>query len=829
MASTGDIHAGCLPCWTMAIATILLVCDSIVLADQLTFGMDPTASNDNAMNRILTTNQSWWDAQRECSLLGGNMYVPPSQSIPEDIIRQLHVNVPYWVGAITYPNWIWTRDHSPLYSYMGYRRLTLKDNKTNVDGNSAVACHQHCREQHTVLGLRGDGCYCLGNWLNSNDLSSKRASEVRCPGNYEEFCGNDNGVSVYRMENVNVVPLPTSGCCYVGVNRDRPRVDNLFHIRYRGTTYYPYLKCDSACDVRRRMSACEKNSVTSSGNPQCEGKVCLRYVRRSWVASNTECSLIKVTAENAGNLTLAMVSRPQDIYQQYWVGLERESVRKWVDGNQVILPSVLFSGESSTLPKCLAVGKTSSTPAIFFWIECSKRYGSVCEGLKLGPSTVAPSTGVTPTARVTSIRNTTTPTSHKTHPSTTYNTTLLYLVTDTAGHKSQNIGVYVGVVIGSLVLLSGVMVLVFTYRMKRLCFRAKLTVTNGQTIGFNASAANATYSAATALSGDDNDGYEVPVPLDTSSWNSPYYSAVPIATVKPNSHIQKALWTRNNKDTEQELYCNIKSENDGRDQPERLSGCFNQKPDKDCYENIILQSGGQEETEENIQVTRAVRHYQNTNEAMHDGSGVKDAHMDGVTVEDDDGIYQLAGEVDQMDDRCMYKLASEPNSDKRGSDAPYNTLGQRMNNTATKEDSHMNVYDRVTNTSSRDGYDTMTRQAPTAISDNVYSHAGDVDADFKLDGVDDRYDTTRSQPQRPRPDDYSYAHELDLDDDCGVDGDWEMDDDTYQYIEDVEDLSDEETCYYNLSFTAQGGNSMSTPSGTAGDDGVNSREGISDA
>lgn len=72
------------------------------------FGMDPTASNDNAMNRILTTNQSWWDAQRECSHLGGNMYVPPSQSIPEDIIRQLHVNVPYWVGAITYPNWIWT-------------------------------------------------------------------------------------------------------------------------------------------------------------------------------------------------------------------------------------------------------------------------------------------------------------------------------------------------------------------------------------------------------------------------------------------------------------------------------------------------------------------------------------------------------------------------------------------------------------------------------------------------------------------------------------------------------------------------------------------------
>lgn len=35
MASTGDIHAGCLPCWMMVIAIVLLVCDSIVLADQL--------------------------------------------------------------------------------------------------------------------------------------------------------------------------------------------------------------------------------------------------------------------------------------------------------------------------------------------------------------------------------------------------------------------------------------------------------------------------------------------------------------------------------------------------------------------------------------------------------------------------------------------------------------------------------------------------------------------------------------------------------------------------------------------------------------------------
>ncbi|XP_067681022.1 uncharacterized protein [Haliotis asinina] len=836
----------------MVPAFVLCVCSSVVLADQLAFGLDPPRGNGNVIFKSLTTKQSWWSAQQECSRLGGNLLVPPSQDIPEDVLRQLQENVAYWLGALTYPTWIWTKDRSPLYSYMGYQRLAWTINKNKLDGNSAVTCHQYCGDHHTVLGLKGDDCYCLGTRVNRNDLSSKSASEVRCLGNYDELCGNDNGMSVYRMENVTFVPLPTSECCYVGVSRDPPTSGNTFHVQYLGVTYYPYIKSDNACDVRKRMSACDRNTLTTSKRSHCKGTVCLMGEPRSWEESNTECSLIKVTPGNAENLTQVMAAERQSTY---WVGLSRESVRKWINGSDVTLQSV-YSGRPKTSTQCLAIGKTSppDTSVFFFWSECSQHYLSVCEIFKVRQSTVALSTMI-PISGVTSTTATTTTTTSLCHhpPSTcNYNSTPQPLGLGHAGHQSENIGVYVGVGVGSLALLSIVAALAFTYRKKRLCFQAKLTRSNNHAVSFDASATNATYAACTVPSGDDNDGYEVPVPLDTSIWDSPYYSAVPVATVKPNSHISQTTWTHDGKDPKQERSCTINADRGGCEQRGSVSCSFHTNTDKDCYENITPQSHGEQGTAKDVEPTETGRQFQQTAETLDDASGLKDACS--VDARDDDScIYQLAGEFDQRDEGCMHNLAKEQNNDQRKS-VLYNTLGQRITPRAPDEGPRVNVYDRIA-ASARDGYDSMTRQVPCEVSDNVYSHALDVDVAWELDG-DDGYDKTQRQQRPPRPGDYSYAHALDSGNGGTVEEEWDVDEGIYQNIDDTEHLSaddstnithagptytntgashqtdtdrDEDTYYYNIPFNTQGEGPIPSSSVTAVYDGVYSRQGMSDA
>ncbi|XP_046578674.1 uncharacterized protein LOC124286353 isoform X2 [Haliotis rubra] len=298
---------------------------------------------------------SWTEARSACS---GDLYVPNDDSVPSSVSAKMLLNTYYWIGAIQYSTWIWTQDNTPLYNYIGLRTLPLgRLPSTSNAWNSVHNCHVHCGEDCTVLGLRMNACYCL---CTDEDVSLPDVStEVKCPGNWDEKCGNNSGLSVYKLEGIKFRPTEGGQCVYAersGVAASFSQVNQ------------------TLCDRRRRY-ACSANS-TSWMYGRCSGGICItqRQYQKNWVDASAACSLVKVTPSNKDNFTLAMHT---GVEVTYWIGLSRPLSSKWINGTMFARYGTAFP--DSTGPMCLAMIANRGLNIDRLWVPCEMRHRSVCE------------------------------------------------------------------------------------------------------------------------------------------------------------------------------------------------------------------------------------------------------------------------------------------------------------------------------------------------------------------------------------------------------------------------------------------------------------------
>ncbi|XP_048259796.1 uncharacterized protein LOC124111981 isoform X2 [Haliotis rufescens] len=818
--NTGSVYFS----WIFLVFILNCLCLKFVISENLTFWLDPAVNEDTTHSDYNVGNRriNWWDAaQSGCSQFGGNLYIPQSQNLPGALLGQMNWGTYYWIGAVKYPTWIWTADQSNLYTYVGYLPLpTFRQNST-LEGNSALTCHQYCGK--SILGLRGNDCYCLGNFVHG--IPSFHFG-VRCPGNYDEYCGDEDGISVYKQESIRAIPSFDSKCGFISVSKTWPNINNPYsytHGNLLPTTYYHTVSLESNCYTTRR-SACEKNItrhiVENRWTWTCRGNVCLSHAHRTFYASNQKCDLVKVTHGNIEHLTQAIVEL-SGYRETYWIGLQRISVKKWNNGSDMLLTADDYFGVGAVLPTCLAVWKTYYNSVQFHWLECQSKHLSICEKVKV--RTTKP-----PTRMSTHSTNSPTPphidplsTSDVVHPSSTHRTTT---------KKSKLEGIYVGCSIAAAVICVSLILLLVSYRQRRLCFKDKRSVSTCHNVHFNYAADNATYSEAAAPT-------RVPVGLEmpVSSDSSPYYSVVPVARVTPNNHANGS--SRQDPEIEKQRdYYNIKPVENS----DAVSGS-QQLPDNGQY--VVPKVGMSKTTGKHPVSRKPVAHYQNTEQPDYAVPRARDVEVDGTRDDDNAGIYHLAGEVDQDNVYTLSRAIDEHSRDTTMLEAPYNTLGQDM--TPGKKLTGTGTYDRLIHPSKTDACDPVSRDRHMKIGDNTYSHIGQGDHD-----ADNNYDTTRHRQQRPSLDDYSHTDVLNAVSEDGED-DGEDVDDTYHFINDTEEANAthgkahpvysntgnthaqavDDADYYNLPFVTDRGNANSSedPASQGGDDVYSLARTVSDA
>ncbi|XP_046578244.1 uncharacterized protein LOC124285980 isoform X2 [Haliotis rubra] len=363
----------------------------------------------------------------------------------------------YWMGAIAYSTWKWT-DGSPFYKYVGYSTEPLSDGY-HVDGNSASRCHLMCEEDEP-FGLRGETCFC---GVSDQVQMTWNQTEVRCPGNYDERCGNQDGLSVYRTGEIAFDADDKDMCVYA-------------ELKWFGkeTKYY-----SSSCDTSR-SAACKNGTVlnelrssTDSGN-KCSKSVCVHHTPNQWDEANRTCNLVTVTSTNKKDLHNAMeyTYRLDEEKYTYWIGLRRGYVKKWLNGSDV-----LDSVHPYTADKlCLSTTGTS----LFRWEDCSKKtLPTICESAspKMTRSTTSSVLHTTLQSIDTGTSTTMTTTTTTTMSVLTSQASRVVIqqttepFSDKHDQGNNNMGLYYGLsVLGVVSVAVVITLLLVLYKQKRCCF-----------------------------------------------------------------------------------------------------------------------------------------------------------------------------------------------------------------------------------------------------------------------------------------------------------------------------------------------------------------------
>lgn len=69
---------------------------------------DPVQERSSGVEYQTLNTSKWWDAAQGCEEFGGQLYVPGSEDIPQDLMDALDEDELYWVGAVKNSKWIWT-------------------------------------------------------------------------------------------------------------------------------------------------------------------------------------------------------------------------------------------------------------------------------------------------------------------------------------------------------------------------------------------------------------------------------------------------------------------------------------------------------------------------------------------------------------------------------------------------------------------------------------------------------------------------------------------------------------------------------------------------
>ncbi|XP_067682037.1 uncharacterized protein [Haliotis asinina] len=778
-----------------------------VIAEELTFWTDHPDNYDTShpVYNITTSESSWWTAALSgCSQFGGRLYIPRSQSFPDVLLPQMQLGVNYWIGAVKYPTWIWTAGQSTLYTHIGYMRISTYRPVSYLEGNCVLTCYQHCKERYTTIGLRGNECYCVEN-VSFAEQSDH--FQVRCPGNYDEFCGDDNGVSLYKRENFITIPSPIDKCGYASESTAESRKLSSYSCYSYRSLYYVTIYLENNCD-NGKGAAYEDTHLRDYFFRTCSRNICLSEQYNTFEKSKLKCNLVKVSRTNIENLCYAM--EQDNSWNTYWVGLQRRSEQKWINGSDMGLHALDYYDD--VLPLCLAVSRTYQGIQ-FHWTECSHRHTSICETMKV--RTTKPPAGM-------STHTTNTPSLPSSGPSSSpdigYPTSIQATSTDhternatSIQQPSSNIGTYVGCSIAAAAVAVSLVVLIISYRRRLLCFKDKGSVPYRGHVNFHAGVDNATYTGAVAPS-DDQGG----INMSVSSNISPHYSVIPIATVTPNNHVHL---TSSRQDAENH-YNNIKP---GKNTLSVTNSCSQE----DDGHYVVPKASTSKKGGKYLMSTEPTARCHNTDQPLYDTPRSRSLDNVDGTRDDGDSIYHLPGDVEKDDN--PHGTIQRQSRDTTGVKAPYLTLIQDITPLHTHPES--GVYDQLIHPSQRHAYDTVSRDRRMKDTDNMYNHVGQANND-----ADDNYDTTRRLQQRRRLDDYSHTDDVNV---VLENGDDDEVDDTYQFINDTGEEGTnrnvqpvysnsgnshpqvtDDADYYNLPLATDAGNNISEDPSRQQDDQV---------
>ncbi|XP_046567765.1 uncharacterized protein LOC124276135 [Haliotis rubra] len=245
------------------------------------------------------------------------------------------------------------------------------------DNNSAFTCRLSCGSYYGLFGLKGYNCYCLGllsTQLKLKIVHKRRATEIRCPGDYNDLCGDDTTVTVYRRDKTTNVNISPSGRCgYAEKNRHTNKKQD--YLSYHLT---------EDCEKTKKFSACKKTTGFPFSN--CSGNVCVANRASTWEEARSDCRLVKVTDANRKNLLTVMK------FAAYWIGLRRVTEWRWINGIPV---EMKFTREDISR-QCLAARHVGGILSMD-WYNCSEKYPAVCQSTAELPTVASPGTDLVTT------------------------------------------------------------------------------------------------------------------------------------------------------------------------------------------------------------------------------------------------------------------------------------------------------------------------------------------------------------------------------------------------------------------------------------------------
>ncbi|XP_067650917.1 uncharacterized protein [Haliotis asinina] len=427
---------------------------------------------------IVNEPGNWWEAQSRCKDNGTMLYTPGTDVMATELVKNLRIPTEsyYWIGAMSYRAWQWTVDRSPLFTYAGFLPVlneTVEMNRTFLD-NSVWKCHLHCSPSNSV-GMKGTMCYCLGEGYQTTNT---RTPEDTCPGNLEERCGNIQGMSVYKLENMTFYQEENTDCAYMRDTDCSIHADTLNNCKTASKCYACFALSGATTDIN------------------CGSM-------KSWCAANKACHLVKL---NESALSSLLGSR--DTNTTFWIGLYRYLERRWINGDRTFS----YDGHRGALSSdtwCLSVYKQRGQGMRLYWRPCSEKRPFICEDDIL---TSSPTITSTPSPRPSS-------------PSPTLTTT------SASTTVTNHTGVFTGLGVGCVLLLTVPIVVCLLRRHKKLCFKKR---DGNQRMHFTSAAENITHG----LDGHaqtESKKYAAITPCDTKD-GTPAKSTVPTAIGQPNVH-----------------------------------------------------------------------------------------------------------------------------------------------------------------------------------------------------------------------------------------------------------------------------------------------------
>ncbi|XP_048259770.1 uncharacterized protein LOC124111951 isoform X2 [Haliotis rufescens] len=599
--------------------------------------------------RLMDEPSTWWEAQSRCNVKG-RLYTPGSEDIPLDLLNRLQLGTYYWIGAMDYLAWLWTEDFSPLYTYAGFLPLESVTAESMVEflDNSVWKCHLHCSQADSV-GMKETTCYCLKVGYST---TTSMAPESTCPGNLDEKCGNVQGMSVYRLENITFDQEPDKYCAYA----IRRGGDHSIH--------------SSTCENKGRCQACIVSDPSTHVYVYCWSK--------SWYDAYRTCHLVKLnTAVQNGLLSLTST------ITRYWIGLYKYTHRQWINGEDA-LEYDEYRGSASSDTKCLSVYKQWNGRKRLYWRPCSEQRRFICED----ETKSQPQGGVGTTDGV-----------HSTE-----------VTTPLAGRKdamnsssNPQAGGFIGLGIGCVLLVLAILIVVVVLRrQKKLCFKTK---SGNQLIHFTSVTENTTYGLAVQAQ-TANGAYSVITPPDIDRTSTS--STFPTAIVRPNAHNDN-IYINTSQINDEDEY-NVLSESDNSKKvmphgnpynhlsgPDRGNGSTGDYDTANCVPQAGEATTGLKNTTADTRLSDAASS-QNLEEGQYNVLGQHDSPR---TVDADAGVYDhVAADEGDCDTTQQCKNPSKV-------DDTYSHI--QRTNTECEEDAYDVASKRQPEGCSYDTYDHATK------------------------------------------------------------------------------------------------------------------------